>query len=553
MRSRKMISFILCTVMLLAIIGVVPAGAATPTVIYDGKEKVFTLEDVEGKDLFPEFKEMMPGDEVTQDITVRVENVQGPVTVYLTAGEAAQETPEVFQYMHMTVRADEKIVSEGNLGSPGELENGVELFTFDGPGEEQLEVTLKVGEEAGNELMDARAEVDWTFTVQDYSESDTVVIRAMDLTAYTGGDSISEDSFPTARYSVDTPEGVSLSDLTFYIDGTDAFRVGESENGLIQELEEEFIYQSEVNAAEASSNDAVAGNYTIQIEENGHLTAEADGVEYSVAYIPGMLTVRYVTDPQGVLDDTVDIAVPVAEDVADIKDIAGEDMAVGVVSGDSVMRTNGKAGIVGLTEEDTEGKISLLCDDILSLGTDVRDRKMQLTERAEEFLTGEQYSLEEREYEYRYLDLVNEHDGNAWVSSSEGVDVYYPYPEGTSYETADDVEFLILHFKDLHREYGFESGETIEELIADCEVETMDVEPTPDGLRFHVPESGFSPFAVTWQPADIAAAAAAAKTGDHSRTLLWAMLAVSSLVVISAAVTITVTAGRKKKERVKSN
>lgn len=547
MRAGKTVSMILCSAVLLSVAEAFPVEAAVPTIVYDGEEKEFTLEHMEESDLFPEFKEMMPGDEATQDVTVRVEDTRQPVTVYLTAGKAAEETPEVFRHVRLTVRAEGKIVSEGTLGTPDEPGNAVELFTFGEPGEKDLEVTLKVDEEAGNELMDARAEVDWTFTVQDYGDedADAVVIRAMDLTAYTGGDSISEDSFPTARYSVETPEGVALSDLTFYIDGERPFHIEESENELIQELEEEFLYRSEETAPAASKNDAAAGMYTIDIEENGRLSAESAGVKYRVLYEPGTLTVRYVTDPQGVLAETVDLAVPVTEDLSDVPELAGDDMAVGVVSKDTVFRTNGKADIVGLSEEDTEGKIALLCDDILSLGTDTGDRKARLTERAEEFLTEKGYSLEEREYEYRYLDLVNEYDGNAWVSSSEGVDVYYPYPEGTSYGTADDVVFLVLHFQDLHREYGFESGETIEELIADCNVEMMPAEPTPEGLRFHVPESGFSPFAVTWQPSDVAAAAAAARTGDSGKTLLmWIALAITS-----AAVTMKVTAGKKKKER----
>lgn len=170
-------------------------------------------------------------------------------------------------------------------------------------------------------------------------------------------------------------------------------------------------------------------------------------------------------------------------------------------------RSRGAGAQVGkdhLTEEDTEGQISLMCDDILSLGTDLENRVDQMTDRAEEFLTDNDCSLEQRQYEYKYLDLINEHDGNAWVSSTKGVDVYYPYPEGTSYETAGETVFMILHFKDLHREYGFESGETIEQLIDTCKIEAMQVETTPYGLKFHVPESGFSPFALTWQPKDLA-------------------------------------------------
>ncbi len=191
------------------------------------------------------------------------------------------------------------------------------------------------------------------------------------------------------------------------------------------------------------------------------------------------------------------------------------------------------------------GQISLMCDDILSLGTDIEDRVEQMTGRAEEFLTARGNSLEQRQYEFKYLDLINEHDGNAWVSSSEGVDVYYPYPEGTSFETADDIVFTILHFKDLHREYGFESGETIEQLINDCEVEAVPAEATEQGLKFHVPESGFSPFAVTWQPKNLhtgpvddgsgdGAEETVAETGDQTNIFPWAVAVLLALAVLGA-------------------
>ena len=239
------------------------------------------------------------------------------------------------------------------------------------------------------------------------------------------------------------------------------------------------------------------------------------------------------------------------------------DKAFGVVSAGTTFRTNGKTDIAGLTEEDETGQIALMCHHILSLGTDIENRVEQMTGRAEEFLTARGNSLEQRQYEYKYLDLINEHDGNAWVSSSEGVDVYYPYPEGTSYETAGDTVFTILHFKDLHREYGFESGETIEQLINDCEVEAVPVEVTEQGLKFHVPESGFSPFAVTWQPKDLHtgpvddgsgdgsvddglgggsgaggdgadAEEAVAETGDQTNVFTWTVSGLLALAVLGA-------------------
>lgn len=234
------------------------------------------------------------------------------------------------------------------------------------------------------------------------------------------------------------------------------------------------------------------------------------------------------------------------------------DKAFGVVSADTTFKTNGKTDIAGLTEDDEVGQISLMCDDILSLGTDIEDRVEQMTGRAEEFLTARGNSLEQRQYEYKYLDLINEHDGNAWVSSSEGVDVYYPYPKVTSFETADDTVFTILHFKDLHREYGFESGETIEQLINDCEVEAVPVEATEQGLKFHVPESGFSPFAVTWQPKDLhtgpvddgsgdGAQETVAETGDQTNIFPWAVAVLLALAVLGAGGYIRWSYKRKRK------
>lgn len=154
------------------------------------------------------------------------------------------EQPEIFKSVRLTVYADGDVVSNATLdqltqipgGSKGD--KGIELYIFEEPGEKTLEAVLTVEPEAGNELMDAQATVNWKFTVQDYSSGNTVRIKAMDLTAYTGGDSMSNDSFPTARYYIEAPRGVELDELTFYIDGTDAFTVPEeAEDGeIIQEL-----------------------------------------------------------------------------------------------------------------------------------------------------------------------------------------------------------------------------------------------------------------------------------------------------------------------------
>ena len=59
-----------------------------------------------------------------------------------------------------------------------------------------------------------------------------------------------------------------------------------------------------------------------------------------------------------------------------------------------------------------------------------------------------------------------------------------------------------MHFQNLHREYGFGSNAELEEAIQASEIEEMTIENTEYGILFHVPESGFSPFVVSWTTDD---------------------------------------------------
>lgn len=270
-------------------------------------------------------------------------------------------------------------------------------------------------------------------------------------------------------------------------------------------------------------------------DSEGNILHDAEPVKYTSVLGCPVTVIPYL---RYYIDGTDAFTVP--EEAEDGEIIQELEETFTYLSGDGAQAPSENDEAPGLYEI---GQIALMCDDILSLGTDIENRVEQMTGRAEEFLTARGNSLEQRQYEFKYLDLINEHDGNAWVSSSEGVDVYYPYPEGTSFETADDTVFTILHFKDLHREYGFESGETIEQLINDCEVEAVPAEATEQGLKFHVPESGFSPFAVTWQPKDLhtgpvddgsgdGAEETVAETGDQTNIFPWAVAVLLALAVL---------------------
>ena len=102
-------------------------------------------------------------------------------------------------------------------------------------------------------------------------------------------------------------------------------------------------------------------------------------------------------------------------------------------------------------------------------------------------------------YDFHYLDLVDAFNGNAWVSASYGTTVYLPYPEGVTADNAEELGVKVVHYKDLHREYGISGQAEVEEAIAASELETMEVEFDANGIKFDVPREGFSPFAIVWQ------------------------------------------------------
>ena len=142
----------------------------------------------------------------------------------------------------------------------------------------------------------------------------------------------------------------------------------------------------------------------------------------------------------------------------------------------------------------TDSAIALFFDGLLpaTAGGDSDDFVDDLIARAEE----EGFDVDGKNTQFKYLDLVDSNNANAWVSSSAGSDIFWPYPAGV--DENDDVQ--LLHFKDLHREYRMGNDETaLKDLIAKSDVEDVKIEKTDEGIWFHVPESGFSPFALVWE------------------------------------------------------
>lgn len=232
----------------------------------------------------------------------------------------------------------------------------------------------------------------------------------------------------------------------------------------------------------------VFNTYTVALYtgdvDMSQVTASLNNTNYAVALGTGTLTVRAVEDP----DPTSDIqsAVP-TEPVA-----SGNAVAVAPKGGTTYTLNN-----TGVPLPVDGSKPSLLFDSIIEDSENSTARTDALKAQVDEKL-GAVGSNTTRHYEVKYLDLVDANNGNAWITSSEGTDIYWGYPEGTN----KDTKFHVLHFEDLHRDgnhSGFEISDIESAKVTELTAEADQLENTENGIKFHVDAGGFSPFALVWE------------------------------------------------------
>ena len=333
-----------------------------------------------------------------------------------------------------------------------------------------------------------------------FAENPAVTITPANLTIYEGGDAgyegvVDEDgdeilstSFPEPLFKIDMPEGSEAdpTDLTFtnntsgnswevQVAGTDSegttyyrlVNTNESGNPIRVQFKDED--SKVIESDTVTTTNELYGEYTIGIfsDENDVVTAAAGETVYNIAASTGTLTVRAVQDT----DATSGIT-----DEAPTKPLS-TGAATAVAPADTAY-TIGETGVTVLG-----GAPSLLFDNIIDDGT--HNRTAALTKRIEQDL-GDDTNV----YEIKYLDLVDANNGNAWITASEPVDIYWGYPDGTT----QDTKFTVVHFKDLHRD-GDNSGFATDD-IANCEIETIQPVNTEQGIKFTVQPGQFSPFAL---------------------------------------------------------
>ena len=168
---------LLSLLLVLVVVGsaVIPASAAGK-VTYDGDARNFIFEpgsEYSPTDLFSDYKNVMPGDSLTQRVTVRNDaSNEVKVKIYMRSLGAHEDSVEFLYQLRMTVRVVSDPETAYMFDAPADQTDGltewVLLGTLYSGGEVDLEVTLDVPIELGNEFQNAIGYLDWQFMVEEF-------------------------------------------------------------------------------------------------------------------------------------------------------------------------------------------------------------------------------------------------------------------------------------------------------------------------------------------------------------------------------------------------
>ena len=125
-------------------------------------------------DLFSGFKDVMPGDTLTEQILIQNKSARKvKVKVYLRALGAQEDTEDFLSQMNLTVQQKEdSTLFEGPADEKGQLSKWTYLGTVKYGGKMTLDVTLEVPITMGNEFQDQVGYVGWEFKIEEIPDPD---------------------------------------------------------------------------------------------------------------------------------------------------------------------------------------------------------------------------------------------------------------------------------------------------------------------------------------------------------------------------------------------
>ncbi len=170
---KKLIALLVIAIVAMA--SVLPIQAADGKVTYSGNAGKCIFEpgsDYSLTDLFPDFKGVMPGDSLTQKITVK-NNADNKVKVkiYIRALGAHEDSKEFLSKLNLKVQKSEEndmaYMFDAASSETAQLTDWVYLGTLYSGGEVDLDATLNVPVELDNSYKNRIGYLDWEFMIEE--------------------------------------------------------------------------------------------------------------------------------------------------------------------------------------------------------------------------------------------------------------------------------------------------------------------------------------------------------------------------------------------------
>ena len=171
---KKIIALLFTVVLLLS--STVTVFAADGKVTYSGNAGNFVFEpgsDHSLTDLFPNFKGVMPGDALTQKITVKNDaDNKVKVKIYIRSLGAHEDSKEFLSQLGLKVKKssdnDMAYMFDAAANETAQLTDWVYLGMLYSGGEVNLDVTLDVPTSLDNEYQSKIGYLDWEFMIEEF-------------------------------------------------------------------------------------------------------------------------------------------------------------------------------------------------------------------------------------------------------------------------------------------------------------------------------------------------------------------------------------------------
>lgn len=176
---KRFMTFILT--LILACSTVLSVSAADGNVTYSGNARKFIFEpgsEYSPTDLFPNFKDVMPGDSLTQKITVKNDasnNVK--VKIYVRSLGTHKDSYDFLSQMRLRVEKSEDnnmaYMFDATASETAQLTDWLCLGTLYSGGEVNLNVILDVPVEMDNTYSSQIGYLDWEFMIEEFPIEDS--------------------------------------------------------------------------------------------------------------------------------------------------------------------------------------------------------------------------------------------------------------------------------------------------------------------------------------------------------------------------------------------